>query len=291
MSTRKYCEYYDGGLRGDTYVQPTIKVEGTLVDGVKEGLFKRYGSDGRLWSTCHYKNDKKHGEKKIYHENGNIEMILLYTNGVLGIVREYFEDGSLRSVYLSDSKKQVSVKVFVEYHENGVLKKELVKDDEEGQEYEEYDFEGTRTLTSRYRDGKRNGHWVSYYKNGRVKGESTWKDDGLEGESIEYYPNGKKHYVDTYENRKVVKMIKYRRNGELEQLHYPEKGTTKVFNQGGGVSHEIVPSKNGSQLFRVCKNGELDFYHVVHRTFSPDGTQNESFFDRNWNLINDKTPD
>ena len=42
-----------------------------------------------------------------------------------------------------------------------------------------------------YKNGKREGKYISYHQNGEIKRKSHFKDGKKEGEDISYYQNGK----------------------------------------------------------------------------------------------------
>jgi antitoxin component YwqK of YwqJK toxin-antitoxin module len=47
-------------------------------------------------------------------------------------------------------------------------------------------------------NGKRNGLYKSYWKNGQLENISTYIDDKLNGECKSYYPNGQLYFSCTY---------------------------------------------------------------------------------------------
>ncbi|MDD3743494.1 MAG: hypothetical protein PHX54_07740 [Lentimicrobiaceae bacterium] len=47
-------------------------MEGSYVNGMREGKWTSWHKDGRLWSEGEFKQDKSHGERKVYYPNGNL---------------------------------------------------------------------------------------------------------------------------------------------------------------------------------------------------------------------------
>ena len=75
------------------------------------------------------------------------------------------------------------------------------------------------------KDGKKDGPWVSYNKDGRVSARETYKDGKLNGPRVEYeyYSNGQLRYKDTYKNGEIDgAWVWYHNNGQLQY-----KGTYK----------------------------------------------------------------
>lgn len=55
-------------------------------------------------------------------------------------------------------------------------------------------FEGT------YTNGRKNGVWKTWYENGKLWSETSFKDDVNHGKTMSFHPNGKKYYEGQYTN-------------------------------------------------------------------------------------------
>ena len=55
-----------------------------------------------------------------------------------------------------------------------------------------------------YKDGKRDGKWTSWYKNGQKSFEKTFKDGKEDGEWTEWYENGQKQVEATFKDGEIV---------------------------------------------------------------------------------------
>ena len=64
-------EYHENGL---------LKMEGPIVDGVRNGEWVSYFPDGKVQSTGTYKDGLRVGKAKVYYENGNLWMDGYYAN-------------------------------------------------------------------------------------------------------------------------------------------------------------------------------------------------------------------
>jgi len=49
-------------------------------NGLLQGEYKSYHSDGSLYIHSYYKDDKRHGEYKQYNTDGSLECIEYYSN-------------------------------------------------------------------------------------------------------------------------------------------------------------------------------------------------------------------
>jgi antitoxin component YwqK of YwqJK toxin-antitoxin module len=56
-------------------------VEANYKDGLKDGEWKSYREDGKLWSEHHYVKGKEDGAYKTYHENGKLQIDGHYKEG------------------------------------------------------------------------------------------------------------------------------------------------------------------------------------------------------------------
>ena len=77
----------------------------------------------------------------------------------------------------------------------------------EGVYYKKFtDVPFTGKVTGQYqgkiRNGKKDGSWVSYYKNGQLSFKGTYKDGKEDGPCVSYYENGKLSQKGEYKNGK-----------------------------------------------------------------------------------------
>ena len=82
----KETEYYETGQ---------VKMEGRLKDDKREGEWKAYLRDGRIWSIDTFKNGELEGPSTVYWENCNLRWEGNYKAGVhCGYWRFYDEQGN-----------------------------------------------------------------------------------------------------------------------------------------------------------------------------------------------------
>ena len=70
---------------------------------------------------------------------------------------------------------------------------------------EKYD-DGKLMLKEHYKDGKRDGPWVSYHENGQLSFKGTYKDGKEEGQWVSFESDGtvNKKLTGTYKNGKKI---------------------------------------------------------------------------------------
>lgn len=92
----------DGKVPMDGYYVIGNKTSKWEEFSVKEGLLNGdyivFHSNGEIYSHAQYKNGKLHGEEKLYSLNGKLKTLKTYSDGVLyGKTLGYFENGQLQS--------------------------------------------------------------------------------------------------------------------------------------------------------------------------------------------------
>ena len=130
---------------------PDYKPDGIIEEGIfkssrKQGLWKKYYSDGTLKSEIQYVNGRPLGEFKTFHPNGQVEEQgnwkgRVYTGGF----ERYYEDGTIaqKKVFNEKGKTEGVVEY---YHSNGQLE-----------------------LSFNTNNGKESGTATRYWPNGDIK--------------------------------------------------------------------------------------------------------------------------
>jgi antitoxin component YwqK of YwqJK toxin-antitoxin module len=103
----------DSQGRKQGYWEETDKYDliwkGHYVDGLREGLWQTYFSNGILWKEEHYLNGKRHGLWKMYRRDGTLQEEVHYLNGDLhGLWKWYHKDGTLESCSLYNMDEVLS---------------------------------------------------------------------------------------------------------------------------------------------------------------------------------------
>lgn len=135
-----------------------------------------YGEKHKLLSRGYYVNGLKQGEYHYYHENGSNKSIEVYKNDTMLTETRWYEN------------RQVS-------HENKYLHGEL-----HGIQKEYYD-NGKPRLVIEYKNGKKDGKYTSYFVNGNLYNDGSYKD-GKPGDMKTYTRDGKYKGIVKYDKLK-----------------------------------------------------------------------------------------
>ena len=86
-------------LKREYYSNGDIKSQVFIINGKKEGQYKKYYKNGILGSVYNYINDIKNGQCNHYHIDGKIWLVYHYINGkIVGECEEYEENGKLKDI-------------------------------------------------------------------------------------------------------------------------------------------------------------------------------------------------
>ncbi|MCF8231776.1 MAG: hypothetical protein K9J27_06250 [Bacteroidales bacterium] len=80
---------------------------------------------------------------------------------------------------------------------------------------------GQKKMEGPYKNGKRHGQWISYYKNGRVWTKIHYIEGKANGIKKVYYENGELHYKGELKNgERTGKWTFYDVNGKASIINY-----------------------------------------------------------------------
>lgn len=196
--------------------------------GNKEGLWQEFYEGFRVRNESYYKDGLLDGYYKEYTSNGELVLTLLYRDGNL---IERVNEGSIESI-----EKQV-------FNEDGILKSSgpYIENKPVGI-HKEFDRSGAVVKTLVYNDyseligsgfideeGQRNGSWEDYYTGGAIKAKGVYKDNQREGPWVFYSETGKVEQTGNYSKGKYSGLWKwYYPNGKIwreeEYLNGKEEG-------------------------------------------------------------------
>ncbi len=186
-------------------------------NGLKQGLWKYFYTDGTLMEEVTYLNDKKNGFLKRYDENGVLTSIEKYINDVLQedapelkeyeIRRDYYANGQVKieGSYFNDKPDGIRR----EYDEDGNILKGYVF------------FEGVLSAEGIIdENGKRQGPWKEYYPSGKLMAEGKYKNSNRVGEWRFYHENGNLEQEGKYTASQIPtgEWLYYHENGELYRV-------------------------------------------------------------------------
>lgn len=129
----------------------TIKFTRSKKDFSKQGVYTKLFPNGGLYEQANYVNDTLHGERKLFYENGNIEVLENYNMGkFISPYKSYFENGNLQQEGFYENN--IAVGEWKKYYGNNQLM-EVV------------------TLV----ENEENGPFKEFYENGNKKAEGEYK--------------------------------------------------------------------------------------------------------------------
>ena len=128
-----------------------IKYTRSKTDYAKQGKYVSLYPNGKPYEEANYVNDVLHGERKLYFENGNVEVLETYDMGdFISPYKTFYEDGTLKQE--GAYEKNVAIGQWKKYYTNGQLMENV-------------------TLV----DNEENGPFLEFYENGNKKTEGTYK--------------------------------------------------------------------------------------------------------------------
>ncbi|MDB5256929.1 MAG: phophatidylinositol-4-phosphate 5-kinase [Chitinophagaceae bacterium] len=124
QALKKVAEYKDGVLNGpylEYYSNGNVKTDAHYVKGELEGVRKHFFENGKMKAEETYKGGKRNGLYKYYYKNGNVETERYFQNGLKhGMYTQYYKNGKPEFTYnYSQDKMQGENK---EYYDNGQVK-------------------------------------------------------------------------------------------------------------------------------------------------------------------------
>ncbi|MGB0423748.1 MAG: hypothetical protein ACPGED_05485 [Flavobacteriales bacterium] len=213
------------------YMQPgtDFKADATIEEGLyednrKEGLWKRFYSNGNLRSEITYKSNKPFGPYSIYYENGQQEEKgIWHKNKNVGEFARFYENGQpQQSFFFADNGKRNGVQKY--FHDNGNLELEVT-----------------------IQNGKESGVMKRFYPDGTLKEEKSLNDGKLIDGSIKKYKhNTFKEKVEIEaatlpKDSDAVKEVKEETNAAA---NFRPNGFNTLYNKTGQVT-QIGEFKNG----------------------------------------------
>ena len=187
--------------------------------GQQNSAIKMYQEDGTLDKEINYAEDEFDGEYKIYGDNNNLALVLIYSEGTL--TGYSYEDKTGKLITTMPLKGGAGK--IVSYYKNGTKSAEF--------DMEEDEVNGIRNVYSStgkpYIEGKRlvgydHGPKKVYYNTGQLEKEENYYYGTLHGtvkcwwengksQSEEMYYNGEKHGIQKfYDNTgKLIQTLTY----------------------------------------------------------------------------------
>lgn len=171
----------------------TDKIEfiGTNRNGVREGVWSQFDTDGKRYASITYLNGKREGNTILWHTNGFTNSIVFYKQGLRsGEVIQFYETREIlrRGQYDTLGERDG---LWLDYHLNGkVAKESLYKNGKASGLEKTYDAEGLLVSSGNLTEGRKNGLW-QFYRSGKPSAEGNYLNGKEEG-VWNYFLLGKK---------------------------------------------------------------------------------------------------
>jgi len=262
-----YATYENGYMDGEfaeLNQDGTPKKRGFYKNGKKEGEWDDFYSDGEKKQTEQYKDDGL--IKRItYYTNGNIEMERNFLNGKEnGIEKRYTLEGDLKTEKNYVNGKQVDKQVqhytsnladYIQtsnYNESGKL---------DGDYSEIYTESGETKQKGKYKNGKKEGLWITGSPSGGKTKEENYENNILTGYKVtekgqdaenSYYTeityfdkDGKKtgEYTQTWDKNKAVKTKGKYINGRQDGKWIYGDKNGKIYKEDNYENGKYIDSK------------------------------------------------
>lgn len=179
-----------------------IASEGTLRNGVPDGYWKAYHVNGNIKSEGNRKNEELDSLWKFYDLQGKLYVSITYKNGIKDGPRTTFSEDIKKKIELfADGKRQGRT---AHFYPDGSVERTIPfeNDKEQGMGYG-YDEDGLvntlytyksgvltkkRTINRKDDESRKQGIWMSFHANMRIKEEGNYIDDLRHG-FFKYYTN------------------------------------------------------------------------------------------------------
>jgi len=215
------------GLWQTWYEDGTLLMKGSYLEGKEWGVWENFWENGRLKNKATFKDGKLNGPWVSYTPNGTLILAGSYKNGLKnGQWQEYYNNGAL--------KEEVQYKIKKLKNSNGgivIMGMKSIQSVQHGpyKTYSQIDF--TVMQSGKFKNGLKSGKWIDYYPGGVVPTIiSNYKNGKLEGDfqqfgrqgnlmnDIHYKDGLKDGYFTLYNTSgKIVVQKMFRRGMEMQK--------------------------------------------------------------------------
>src|SRR5690554_1037929 len=223
----------------------------------KSQLIVRNASKDTL-EIAKWKNGKKHGKQTLFYNNGDVQRISHFKNGLLNGKVEYFSQGKKDIVQIEHYKafpKEETSRL------HGV--------------YKSFDSKGKLTELTNYKNGTKNGKYELYHNNGKLREKGIYEDNLNVGNKRSYTADGILLRDENYtiiDNPKYIEPSKQAKstNEEIKRIpNEPKKlsvlhGKAKYYHSNGNLSADFT-FKNGEKE-GLCK----EYYQDKNNTLKSE---------------------
>ena len=245
--------YFEGGK--------SLMFKGRVKDGMRQGPWIYYRTDGTVNSIVNYADDEINGPT-ISYDGDEIKVSETYfVNGVKeGEHREFYNDGSVALLgYFKEGKRDSTWTEFIGFKKRS-FKKRYKNDQLHGESVfyfeQEYAFDKVQAVEN-YQYGVKDGEWKFYFLNKQLEKQFFFKNGLLDGPYVEYYRNGKKKEEGNFSfDLRSGKWLTFWEEGGLESIgdyrRDQRTGIWKFFSKSGTLRSEgpyLNDQRNGQWIY------------------------------------------
>jgi len=170
-------------------------------EGRRQGQWVKMDSAGRKVYEGQFKDNIPQGTFKYYYPGGSVKAISVFSDdGKSTNTTTYFPNGkkNAEGKYLNE-KREGLWRFFSEFDEK-LVSEEMYTAGKKNGPAKTY-FAGTTLIEMiTWKDGVKDGSWIQYFDDGKVKLQSSYKNDLKDGSLVVFYPNGQKFNIGQYKN-------------------------------------------------------------------------------------------
>jgi antitoxin component YwqK of YwqJK toxin-antitoxin module len=194
--------------------------------GRKQGPWIKLDTAGRKVYEGQFRNNIPQGTFRYYFPNGSKKAISVFSeDGKTTITTTYFPSGKKNAEGKYVNEKREGLWRFYSEYDEALVSEENYSAGKKNGVAKTY-YAGKTVVEEMYwKDGLREGSWIQYFDDGKVKLQGNYKNDLKEGPITVYYPSGQKfntgQYVHGYPDGK---WLSYDLDGNLESTEIYDKG-------------------------------------------------------------------
>lgn len=281
------------------YPNGNVSSEGNMKSGKPDGYWKSYYENGTMKSEGNRENFKLTGQWKFYNEKGTKINVFNYKQGKKDSIQvSFYETGIIKSE--ENDSMDVLTGVSKYYNAQGKLQKQInfINGVESGLA-KEFSSEGLVITLTTYRNGyivkeekinrtdrfgMRQGTWKELYENDSPKAEGFYKDGKRDGIFKEYDRNGRVVKKEEYRNDILMQTVLVEREKyDVKKIYYPDGSVKSIgtYKKGvaEGVFREYDAKGNLTDTASIYSDGRLSRQGKLDNQGREQGVWKEFFED------------
>lgn len=160
-------------------------------NGLKQGYWKKYYSNGKMKYCGFFKDDKPAGELRRYFESGNLKAVMNFDNSCgYTEIKIFYENGTLAAHGYYVGSKKDSLWQYYSFYDKTLISDEIYTEGIKNGLSHKYYSNGTITEKIEWKNNIKNGVWEQYYQDNSIRLKGKFMDGKLSGDYTVYYPNG-----------------------------------------------------------------------------------------------------